>query len=202
MALNLGKRIKELRLDRKLSLYAVSKSSGISMNALRRIERNLTSPSIGTLYKIAEVFNVPMGQFFQENVSQEKVVFCKKEQNVQMPFLRGIWEGLGCTQFSGGIQPFLLTLEAGGGSGRFKICHSGNEFVYCLEGQIEYEIEGARYLLEPGDTLMFLGNQQHRWRNAGKECCRALIVLFELTQRSHRGEVTFLEEHSEEEPNH
>lgn len=201
MALNLGQRIKELRLERKLSLYAVSKSSGISMNALRRIERNLTSPTISTLYKIAEVFNVPMMQFFQENVSKEKVVYCQKEQNVQLPFLRGIWEGLGCNQFSGGIQPFLLTLEAGGGSGRLKICHSGIEFVYCLEGQIEYEIEGARYLLEPGDTLMFLGNQQHRWRNAGKERCRVLIVLFDLTQRSNRGEVSFLEGHSDE-PNH
>ena len=71
MAFNLGQRIKELRLERKLSLSAVSKSSGISMNALRRIERNLASPTIGMLYKIAEVFNVPLVKFVQENVSQE-----------------------------------------------------------------------------------------------------------------------------------
>jgi XRE family transcriptional regulator of biofilm formation len=71
MAFNLGQRIKELRLKRKLSLSAVSKSSGISMNALRRIERNLASPTIGMLYKIAEVFNVPLVKFVQENVSQE-----------------------------------------------------------------------------------------------------------------------------------
>ncbi|MCX8062695.1 MAG: helix-turn-helix domain-containing protein, partial [Anaerolineales bacterium] len=117
--LNLGARIKELRTERNLSIRAVSKKSGISLNALSRIERNLTSPSVSTLYKIAEALDIPMSRFFQDRYQCNDVVFCKKDHSAKVPFLRGLWEGLGCEQFAGGIQPFLLTLEAGGGSGRY-----------------------------------------------------------------------------------
>ncbi|PWH16012.1 MAG: cupin [Anaerolineae bacterium] len=190
----IGTRIKNLRIERKLSLHAVSKVSGISVNALSRIERNVSLPSISTLHKIAEALNVSITHFFQDRVCQKKVIFCKRDQNIQIPFLRGAWQGLACEQFSGGIQPFLLTLEAGGGSGRFMMLHSGNEFVYCLEGQLEYEVEQERYLLEAGDTLLFLGHQKHRWRNAGKGPCRALIVLFDVPENIQKGEVLFLDE--------
>ncbi len=181
--LNLGERIQELRLERKLSIRAVARLSGISLNALSKIERNLTSPSISTLYKIAEALDVPLVTFFQDLSQRKPVAFCKKEERIKLPFLRGLWEGLGCEKFAGGIEPFLLTLEAGGGSGRFLMFHSGDEFVYCLEGQIEYEVEGERYLLEAGDSLMILAYRRHRWRNAGKEPCKVLIVLFELPDR-------------------
>jgi transcriptional regulator with XRE-family HTH domain len=191
---DLGKKIKELRLERKLSMRSLAQLSGISLNALRRIERNLTSPSVSTLYKIADALNVPMLFFFQDSHQRNEVVFCKKDQSVKIPFVRGVWEGLGCQKFSGGIEPFLLTLEAGGGSGLFKMIHSSDEFVYCLEGQIEYEVEQERYLLEEGDCLMFTAHRRHRWRNAGKGRCRALVVLFDLPEGLRERGVEFLED--------
>lgn len=199
--IDLGARIQELRLEKKLSIRAVSRLSGISPNALSRIERNLTSPSISTLYKIAEALNVPMIRFFDYRLQHEKVLYCKKDQSIKFPFLRGVWEGLSCEQFSEGIQPFLLTLELGGGSGRFLMFHSGDEFVYCLKGQIEYEVEKKRYLLEEGDSLMFPANHRHRWRNAGKERCQALIILFDLPQSLREQEIQSVEEVLKQESN-
>lgn len=200
--INLGARIKELRLQRNLSIRAISRLSGISINALSRIERNLSSPSVSTLYQIAEALNVPMIRFFQDSSQQQDVIFCKKDQSIKIPFLRGFWESLRCEQFAGGIQPFLLTLEAGGGSGHFKMLHSAEEFVYCLRGQIEYEVEKERFLLEPGDSLMFSARLKHRWRNAGKDLCQALIVLFDRPEELKQGEILFVEDDSEIEPKH
>ncbi len=190
---DVGSRIKQIRMDRNLSIRAVARMSGISINALSRIERNLSSPSVSTLYKIAQAMDVPLVSFFKETSSHNPVVFCKKEQSVKIPFLRGLWEGLACEKFAGGIEPFLLTLEAGGGSGRFLMHHSGDEFVYCLEGQIEYEVEKERYLLEAGDSLMFLAHRDHRWRNAGKEPCRALIILFDQAEKLKWNEAHFIQ---------
>ncbi|MCS6907139.1 MAG: XRE family transcriptional regulator [Anaerolineales bacterium] len=189
----IGERIKELRVERRLSLRSLARLSGLSVNALSKIEKDLSSPSVSTLYKIAEALDVPMIYFFQERAQNKFIVFCKKDQGVKLPFLRGVWEGFGTEPFAGGIEPFLLTLEAGGGSGRFHMVHSADEFVYCLEGAIEYEVERERYLLEPGDCLMFLAHRKHRWRNAAKERSRALVVLFDLPHSLRRREIQFVE---------
>lgn len=45
--------LKRLREERKLSLDAVAKSSGVSKSMLGQIERGVTNPTISTLWKIA-----------------------------------------------------------------------------------------------------------------------------------------------------
>ncbi len=94
-----------------------------------------------------------------------------------MPFTRGLWEGLGGEQFAGRVEPFVLTLEAGGASGTRSIVHTGHEFVYCLRGSLEYLVEAQRFELGPGDSLLFAAHLQHRWRNPGKTVTTALIVI-------------------------
>jgi quercetin dioxygenase-like cupin family protein len=71
----------------------------------------------------------------------------------------------------------MLTLESGAGSGRHSMVHTGHEFVFCLRGQLEYQVEGQAYDLEPGDSLLFAAQLHHRWRNPGTTVTNALIVL-------------------------
>ncbi|GAB4468835.1 MAG: cupin domain-containing protein [Anaerolineales bacterium] len=197
--MSLGERIKTLRLERDLSLRAVSRLSGVSFNALSRIERNLASPSVSTLNKIADALNVPLTAFFQVCAQEEEIIFCKHDKRVKLPFLRGMWESLAHNHQSTRIEPFLLTLEAGGGSGRFMMLHSGGEFVFCLEGMIEYDIEGERYLLEAGDSLIFLARRKHRWRNAGTGRSKALIVLFDHLRDVGQNDSVFITDTFDEE---
>jgi quercetin dioxygenase-like cupin family protein len=79
----------------------------------------------------------------------------------------------------------MLTLEAGATSGPHGLVHSGHEFVICLSGKLEYEVEEQRYSLNPGDSLLFASRLRHRWRNPGKTVANVLFVLsgFELDER-------------------
>jgi uncharacterized cupin superfamily protein len=99
--------------------------------------------------------------------------------------MRGVWEGLGGEAFVGRVEPFMLTLESGASSGPFGIVHTGHEFVLCLRGQLEYQVENQRYVLEAGDSLLFAAQLKHRWRNPGKAVCNAVFVLagFERDER-------------------
>ncbi|MGB9672851.1 MAG: helix-turn-helix domain-containing protein [Anaerolineales bacterium] len=176
-SIDIGKRLKELRVERKLSMRSLARNSGLSTNALSMIERNITSPSVSSLNKIADALGVPMAAFFQEDMQRQKIVFQKNNDHVSIPFLRGYWKGLGGENFEGEVEPFFLYLEVGGGSGKHSMVHSGHEFIYCLEGQIEYEVDGERFILEKGDSLLFGANLKHRWRNMGHEPASAIIVL-------------------------
>ena len=76
----------------------------------------------------------------------------------------------------------MLTLESGASSGPFGIVHTGHEFVMCLRGELEYEVEGQRFVLEAGDTLLFAAQLKHRWRNRSKKVCNAMFVLSSFEQ--------------------
>jgi transcriptional regulator with XRE-family HTH domain len=177
LTIDVGGRLRQLRLERGKSLRALARASGLSTNALSMIERSKTSPSISTLYKIADALEVPITAFFRLEPTRQTIVFRKSSERKRVKIPQGIWEGLGGESFSGRLEPFLITIESGGGSGPYGMLHSGNEFVLCLEGLLEYELEGEQYLLEAGDSLIFAAQMRHRWMNPGKTTVTAVIVL-------------------------
>jgi len=174
---DVGKRLRELRQERSMSMRALARASGLSANALSMIERGRTSPSVSTLYKLADAMGIPITAFFREEPPLQEIVHRKAQERTQMPFARGLWEGLGGEAFVGRVEPFMLTLEGGASSGPFGIIHSGHEFVLCLSGQLEYQLGDTNYLLEPGDSLLFAAQLKHRWRNPGKTVATAIFVL-------------------------
>jgi quercetin dioxygenase-like cupin family protein len=141
------------------------------------IERGLTSPSVSTLNKLAGALQVPITAFFRTDPVRERIVFCKASERTRIPFLRGMIEGLGGETFLGRVEAFLLTLENGGSSGPSTMLHSGSELVFCLRGNLEYEVENLRYALESGDSLLFSSQMNHRWRNPGPGVVNAIIVI-------------------------
>ncbi len=177
VSVNVGSRLRALREEQKMSIRGLARKSGLSANALSMIERGKTSPSVSTLYKLADALALPITTFFGEEIEKSSVVFIKADQRPRVPFQRGIWEGLGGENFTGRLEPFVLTLESGANSGLHTLVHTGHEFVFCLRGQLEYQIEDKFYLLEPGDSLIFSAHLRHRWRNAGSTVCNALFLL-------------------------
>jgi len=183
-----GNRLRELRKERNMSMRALARASNLSANALSMIERGKTSPSVSTLYKLADAMGIPITAFFREEIPQDEIVFRKASERTRVPFLRGLWEGLGGEFFVGRMEPFMLTLESGASSGPFGIVHSGHEFVLCLRGELEYQVEQNHFLLEAGDSLLFAAQLKHRWRNPGKRVCNAIFVLAGFEQDEHPSE--------------
>ncbi len=177
VSIDVGTRLKELREARNISMRGLATASGLSANALSMIERGKTSPSVSTLYKLADALGVPVTAFFGSDGERRSVIFIKADQRTRVPFARGIWEGLGGEQFTGRVEPFVLTLESGASSGPHSMVHSGHEFVYCLRGKIEYQVEDRHFLLEIGDSLLFAARLQHYWHNPGGTVANALILL-------------------------
>jgi transcriptional regulator with XRE-family HTH domain len=64
VSLDVGARLRELRDERNISMRSLATKSGLSANALSMIERGKTSPSVSTLYKLADALGVPVTSFF------------------------------------------------------------------------------------------------------------------------------------------
>jgi mannose-6-phosphate isomerase-like protein (cupin superfamily) len=141
------------------------------------IERGLSSPSVSTLFKIATALEIPVTAFFEVTPPKQDVVLIKSSERNRIPLYRGLWEGLGGEHYEGLVEPFMITLEAGSSSGRFPMTHTGNEFVFCLRGELVYEVGEETYTLEAGDALLFSASLEHTWHNPGQKVTNALIMI-------------------------
>ncbi len=177
ISVDVGLRLRELREARNISMRGLAAKSGLSANALSMIERGKTSPSVSTLYKLADALGVPVTAFFGSQMEKGNAILVKAEARTRVPFTRGVWEGLGGERFSGRVEPFIITLESGASSGPHTMVHSGHEFVFCLRGQLEYTVERQVYQLATGDSLLFAAHLNHRWKNPGNTVTNVLILL-------------------------
>ena len=187
VSVNIGERLRELREARNISMRALATKSGLSANALSMIERGKVSPSVSTLYKLADALGVSITAFFGSETDRKQVVFLKADERTRASFTRGVFEGLGGEQFVGRVEPFLLTLESSSNSGPHSMAHTGHEFVFCLRGELEYQVERQIYELAAGDSLLFAAQLKHRWKNPGKTVATALIIIsgFEEGEELH-----------------
>lgn len=175
--IDVGARLRAIRLEQSLSIRSLAEMSGLNVNTLSLIENGRTSPSVSTLQQVAFALQVPITAFFETDMPRTKVVYQKAGGRPRAAFSHGTMEDLGAGLEGRGAEAFIVTLNPEAESGPDPIVHTGREFVYCLQGQIDYTIAGETYRLEPGDSLLFEAHQPHNWVNAGSGPARSLLIL-------------------------
>jgi transcriptional regulator with XRE-family HTH domain len=175
--IDVGGRLRALRNAHSLSLRALAENSGLNFNTLSLIENGKTSPSVSTLQQIAAALQIPIAAFFQPEPQKKNIVFQKAGSRRSAVFQNGAFEDLGEGLTLHGGQLMLLSLEPRTEGSRDPIIHTGQEFAFCLEGELEYTIDGQGYRLEPGDSLIFEAHLPHRWGNPGERVSRSLLIL-------------------------
>ena len=181
---NVGQRLRDLRQRRGLTQRALAQACDLSANAIGLIERGETSPSVSTLHRLALALEVPIAELFVE-AGEQTVVFTKGSQRSRAQQDQIQMENLAEGLSGQCMEPFLVTLQPGAGTGADPVTHLGEEFVFCMEGKVEYRVAGQTYLLEAGDSLMFQANQPHCWCNFGAEPAR-LLLIFHAAEASRK----------------
>ena len=189
--IDVGRRLRELRATRDLSLRALADQSGLNVNTLSLIENRHTSPSVSTLQQLAQTLQVPISTFFETDHGNKLVVHQKPGNRPQAEFKHGSIEDLGAGMSRFGAEPFIITLDSNADSGKTPIVHTGREFVYCLDGHISYSVDSETYLLDPGDSLLFEAYLPHHWKNMDATPSRNLLLLCPLDERDQSMERHF-----------
>lgn len=174
---SLGDKLRQLRSERNISQRDLAKMAGLSPNSISLIERDETSPSVATLQSLASALNVRMSYFFEEK-SPASVLHIKSSERPKIESDGVSIEGMGKTLPYQELEPFTITLEPKAGiGGERQVVHSGHEFVYCLQGKVEYVIDGRSYLMTEGDILIFEATLPHLWRNPYDTEAKFILVL-------------------------
>jgi len=186
-----GPQIRKLRNERGLSLRALAELCGISANAISLIERGKNSPTVSSLHQLARALNVPITDFFENEVAQ-RTVLVKRNQGIRYRNESVHLENLGAGLRNQQLEPFRLTIASVSESCEEPVSHPGQEFIYCLDGTIEYYVNGQQYFLEAGDSLLFHASQQHCWRNTKQEPA-TILLIFQVANDQHLAHLSHLE---------
>lgn len=162
----LGNAIRDLRLKHGLTIADVAERASISRGMLSKIENGQTATSLDTLSKLALALGISLSTLFKGyNIPEGGAQHIKHDKGMQV-VRRGTRHGhtyqllaydQGPTKL---FEPFLITMDdASEVFPTFE--HPGTEFLYMLQGKIEYRHGKQTYLLEPGDSLTFRGDVPH-----------------------------------------
>jgi transcriptional regulator with XRE-family HTH domain len=188
---NVGPRIRALRREQGLSMQALAERCGLSANAISLIERGESSPTVSSLHRLATALEVPIVDLFNEETGQI-TVFVKRGSRPRSRSNGILLESLGTGLPDQQIEPFLMTFVAEAENTADPITHAGEEFVHCLEGEVEYRVGKDVYRMEAGDSLLFQATQPHQCCNVIQTPAKILLV-FQAIQGRHLGREHYLD---------
>ena len=175
--LQLGPRIRSLRQARRLTLRDVSQRAGVTESFLSQVERDVTSPSIATVQRIARALDLSIAQLFAEEPETGRVVRREARRRVAYPGLKAVDEFL-TSNMAGRLQVILSTIEPGGGTGAEPYTHdSDEEVVVVLAGVLDLWVGDEHYVLRDGDAITFQSRLPHWNMNHGDVPATALFCV-------------------------
>jgi transcriptional regulator with XRE-family HTH domain len=173
----IGQRVREQRSRLGLSLHELSRRAGLSAAMVSKIENAQTSPSLRTLARISQALEVPVTALFRGLEEERDASYVPAGEGIELVRL-GTRHGHRYELLAAArgtqrrVQPFLVTLTEE--SETFPLFqHDGVEFLYGLDGVLDYRYGRDSYALGPGDSLMFDGHVSH-----GPERLRELPIRF------------------------
>ena len=171
-AQELGQTLRSRRKELNLTMQVVADEAGLSVGFISQVERGLTSPSLASLVGLAEVLEMPIGEFLKQPAIDGNTTRGSGRDVFSVPGADASYERVSTT-FPGSILHSVIVYEPPGHRSE-PISHRGEEMFYMLEGEITVEIEGQREVLCQGDTIHFDSTRVHSTWNHGTKCAAIL----------------------------
>ena len=176
---SLGPVIRRARQKHKLTLQQVADRSELSVSYISQIERNLLTPSVGTLKRIASALDIPAGELMfapQPGATRRMVAVMRKGQHKRLAFPESsITYSLLTPDLRRRSSALWLVAEPGAESGS-AMTHEGEDIVIVLKGRLSVDVAGAWHDLDAGDSITFNSELSHRWCNRSGRVAEAIWI--------------------------
>lgn len=177
--MRVGRRIKERRLERGLTLRALAERSGVSAAMISEVERGAKSPTITVLSAIAEALETPLSHVVDVGAAPAVIIHTKAGEEHPLVEPTGVRrEHLGPVVRESTVEFVRLTVPAGVTSGIFAPHPRGSiERLYLDAGTVEVHLEEEAVRMERGDSLCFAADRRHWYHNPGKRDAVIYLVV-------------------------
>jgi len=175
----IGKRLKELRKEKGISLTDLAEKSGVQIATLSRIEHLKMTGTLESHMNIAKALEIDITQLYTDIIKGEDKIDLKTSKSAGDVFIhsdKSSYEILTSKILSKKMMPILLKIEAEGRTNKEQNQTSAEKFIFVLDGKIEVRIEESSYTLSKSNTLYFDASLEHCFVNVGKSTAKILCI--------------------------
>ena len=166
-----GATLRYLRLKQGLTLDDVSRRAKLTRGFVSKIERGKASPPIATLLRLATALGVDPAAFFaggggaSATGGSATALLVRRGDRTRMDDRGGgpgyNYEALAARRTLKLMEPFLITVRPEEADFNKTFRHPGEEFVFVLEGKMDYRVGDELFALGAGDSLYFDATRPH-----------------------------------------
>jgi transcriptional regulator with XRE-family HTH domain len=171
--MELGIKIKRLRLQNNLTQEELADRCELSKGYISQLENELTSPSIQTLEDILNALGTNFADFFRDE-KEEKIVFTDAD------FIEKIADGhkiewLVPNAQKNEMEPIRVTIDPHTTLSE-DMPHEGEEFGFVLQGEIVLVYGKKKYVCKKGESFYFRSDKPHYIINKKDKVAKFLWV--------------------------
>ena len=173
----IGDNLRNIREKRNLSLDQLSELTGVSKSMLRQIEIGRSSPTISTIWKIANGLRVSFTTLLRKPVIQavvrsfrgEKPLTAEAEHYRLFPLIP--------FEPQQSFETYYVEIDPG--TGFLGEPHEGNvlEYVFVLKGTLQVSVGGDNYEINESEFLQFQANCSHKYKCMSNEMASAIMQI-------------------------
>ncbi len=178
----LGRKLHQLRLRKKIALVDLGKHTGLSPSMLSQLENGKMIPTLPTLARIAMVFDVGLDHFFGDKRGRKLFSVVRAQERMRLPERPDVpapsyfFECLTFATQGKGIQVYLAEFPYRAPVKGGEHFHEGSEFLFVLEGYLTIRFQSEDHELGAGDGVLLDSSEPHSYRGARKTGARAIVV--------------------------
>jgi transcriptional regulator with XRE-family HTH domain len=162
--IRIGARLRARRLERGLTISEVAERARLTPGFISQLERDLTSASLSSLYRICAVLGIRVGNLV-DDVPAGRLI--RREEQARRSLAMGNAEHLLLSPRD--ERRFHVTeshIPPRGSAGEeLYTLPADVELVHVLSGSLELQVGEETHLLEEGDTMTYSPRDPHTWRN-------------------------------------
>ncbi len=169
--------LKHIRESRNLSLEHLSRLTGVSKSMLRQIETGRSSPTIATLWKIANGLRLSFTSLLSKRSPGVAISDFTKEEPLTADSDRYRIFPLIPFDPERSFEIYYLEIDPGG-------VHQGEphhgqveEYIFVTRGTLEITLDEKRHTIKSNQCVRFLADSPHQYRCVGDEPVNAIMQL-------------------------
>lgn len=174
----LGKRVREERLRRGVSLDELSAKSHVSRSMISEVERGTKAATVLVLDRIATGLDTSLARLLSREAKSRAIVLRRENQAVARD--PAGWERRILSPVLPGVEFELMrtTLGPGVDAGVFlPHAHGSREYVAVEQGRLLLKIDGEPYTLNAGDSVYYDGDCMHAFSNPLRTPCIYYLAM-------------------------
>jgi transcriptional regulator with XRE-family HTH domain len=178
VAVLIRERLRTLRNRAGLSLERLSRLAGVSRGMLSQIELGRSMPTITVLSRIAVAFDVPVSAFLAAE-SEIRVHVLRHSETQELRSPDGKYVSRALFPFAGERRTEFFELRLEPDCTQESAAHATGttENLVVSRGAMIVEVAGAKSELAAGDSIYFVADVPHSYRNCGTTAALAYLVM-------------------------